>query len=199
MDSKALFIKFLSIFSSNISIYYTWCLWHFPKFLKWVLCLFNSIAGSAVWLLCALPSPQFCLVLIVMRSAAFVSPGSWLFFSRWSSCGVSEVSSLPSAPLPSCVPNVGSVSWRESVCQVDYFHLIKPAPLPLLSLRLSFRVIHTQRESSSCHFSSAYSLLQTLSPRNRATIRCSQTPLACLNTCNIYDLILMQRTEHVPL
>lgn len=72
-------------------------------------------------------------------------------------------------------------------------------PLPLLSLRLSFRVIHTQRESSSCHFSSAYSLLQTLSLRNRVTIRCSQSPLACLNTCNIYDLSLMLRMEHVPL
>lgn len=65
------------------------------------------------------------------EKSCFVSPGSWLFFSRWSSCGVSEVSSLPSAPLPSCVPNVGSVSWRESVCQVDYFHLINPCPFCL--------------------------------------------------------------------
>lgn len=114
----------------------------FSKILEMSVVLFNSISGSAVWLFCALPSPEFCVVLILMRRAAFVSPGSWLFFSRWSSCGVSEVNSLPSAPLPSCVPNVGSVGWRESVCQVDYFHLINPCPF-CLSVFPSERFTHS--------------------------------------------------------
>ncbi len=65
-----------------------------------------------------------------MRSAELVSHSGWLFFSCWSSCGVSEVSSFLSVPLPSCLPDVSSASEGKSACQVDYFHLIKPAPCP---------------------------------------------------------------------
>lgn len=82
-------------------------------------------------------APLFCsskrpglFMLLLKRSAELVSHSGWLFFPRWSSCGVSEVSSFLSVPPPSCLPNVSSASKRKSACQVDYFHLIKPAPCP---------------------------------------------------------------------
>lgn len=53
-------------------------------------------------------------------------------------------------------------------------------PLPLLSLRLSLTMIHTQRESSSCLFFTVYSLslLLTISPPDtKPTRRCSQVPM----------------------
>lgn len=99
-----------------------------------MLCWILSPHELCVWFDCQLSyltcvplSSQFCSV---MRSAELVSHSGWLFFSCWSSCGVSEVSSLLSVPLLSCLPNVNSANKRKSACQVDYFHIIKSAPCP---------------------------------------------------------------------
>lgn len=161
------------------------------KILEMSVVLFNSISGSAVWLFCALPSPEFCVVLILMRREKLIIFLPLEFMRRiWGQ--------LPPVRTSAFLCAQRGLSRLEGECMPG--RLLPPhQPLPLLSLRLSFRAIHTQRESSSCHFSSAYSLLQTLSPRNRVTIRCSQSPLECLNTCKIYDLILMLRMEHMPL
>lgn len=142
-----LFIKFQASFLAVYHFITQHTCSCFTKFFIQVICVFELIASSAICLVCH-RSSQFCSLLALMRSAELVSHSGWLFFSCWSSCGVSEVSQLLSVPLPSCLANVSSASQRKRECQVDCFHLIKPHPLPLLTLRLSVTMIHTQRESS---------------------------------------------------
>lgn len=135
--------------SSQKSVSQFFSFWHFPVY-KIPSFVFGSIsfhyttwrnspsqcAACLIWLpaqlfdSCASKLTVFCPLLFLMGSAELVSHSSWLFFSCWSSCGVSEVSSFLSVPLPSCLPNVSTACERKSACQVDYFHLIKPAPCP---------------------------------------------------------------------
>lgn len=82
------------------------------------------------------------------RNAELVSESGWLF-SPVSVCGVSEVSSFLSVPPLPCLLNVNSA--RENKCMPGT--LLPPhqtCPLPSLSLRLYFTMIHTVASHQSC-------------------------------------------------
>lgn len=160
-------------------------------------------AACLIWLpaqlfdSCAAKFPRFCLLLVLMRSAELVSHSGWLFFSCWSSRGVSEVSSFLSVPLPSCLPNVSSASQRKSACQVDYFHLIKPAPCPFC-----LSVFPSQWFTRSVSRPLASFSPFVLSPPD-ADLLLDAHKVHCthgsISTCKMYNLILLLHTERVPL
>lgn len=82
------------------------------------------------------------------RNAELLSQRGWLF-SPVGVCGVSEVSSFLSVPPLPCLLDVNSA--RENKCMPGT--LLPPhqtCPLPSLSLRLSFTMIHTVASHQSC-------------------------------------------------
>ena len=141
--------------------------------------------------LCPTNFPSVVRCPALMRSVELVIRSGWLFFSCWSSCGVTEVSSLLSVPLPSCLPNVSSARERKRACQVDCFHLIKPAPCPLC-----LSVVPSQWVTLSVN-RPVYSFLQSpsnISPSDTSLLlEAHKYPWVltrkCMNTCKIQDLI----------
>lgn len=90
------------------------------------------------------------------------------------------------------------LSQREEECMPG--RLLPPhqtCPLPLLSLCLSFTMIHTQRESSSCPFFSVCSpsLLLTISPSNTHLLLDAHSHSMCSHASVWTRQILLLRTE----
>lgn len=187
--------------SSPKSISLLFSFWHFPiikmllsvrlviphtshaflkKLSKWAVCLSRH---AQLLDLCPTNFPSVARCPALMRSVELVI--------RSGSCGVTEVSSLLSVPLPSCLPDVSSARERKSACQIDCFHLIKPAPWPLC---LSF--FPSQWVTLSVN-RPVDSFLQ--SPSNislsdtRLLLEAHKYPWVltrkCMNTCKIQDLI----------